>query len=198
MNPFLYTWRRWNLFLLFKLICQCWTGRYPHNASTFGREESDCVFLMAFGNRGREDPGKTNLGLAAYFNVFLENFPFIGQEEVGKSYLRRFARPKKFFQIERVDGRSIDSYEALTQMVGIMRDNGWSRPLLLAYPYHVPRCRAILRKLGVEPIILEPKDMKWRLTTDPKSCQWQTRSRLRWSLYEPLVICLFWLKGRLA
>jgi hypothetical protein len=179
-----------------RLLCQAWSGRYePHDDPV----RADCLVAFSFGvvkdkTTPRPRPGRANEQLARLAFEQFPALPKILQIEVADAY--RLLDPLGRVAVCQAVGADpygrLTTLEVAEQAARFMVQNGWTTPLLLAHPYHLPRVEVVWARLGLPSVV--PPGLE-RVDFVPDSSQWWTRSRTAWRLKEPLVLLLFRLRG---
>lgn len=179
-----------------KLIEQAWTGDYEIHGDA---AKADCVIGFSFGYRGKPGavmPDLSNEDLASVAIRHYAKLPKIFQFEIADAYnAAKGPAAKTIFRIakHREDGKYLDTREVAEQAKLEMDKRGWRVAIILAHPYHMPRCDAVCRRLGIETVT--PHDVKGAVEFDLQSVQRQTRNLTDWREYEPEAIELYRLKG---
>lgn len=160
--------------------------------------DADCVLGQSFGMRqmpnGDVDPGYSNRILASAISTRprLRALPKILQFEIADC-LSISTRDNPLFLRVGDPSSYVNTREVLTEEVQLMKNWGLRRPILVAHPYHVGRCAAVARKLGISPIV--PFWLTEAAIFDPNSSQPWTRDPKSWYRKERFVILYFKLRG---
>ncbi len=158
------------------------TGNY-RTALTESLDQADCVIMDAFGN------GRSNEQMMRY--ALDMGLPLIFPEILANAYLRLCG--ESFPRMSRLGnlGPNHNAHDVMGLAIKMMKREGFVRPIVVAHPYEVARCAAVVRKLGIYPIV--PPGLHV-IGFDPTSDQKRTRWRWLWRLREPLVVIYFRLK----
>lgn len=152
--------------------------------------EADCVIGFSFGYhklKAKILPGFSNQDLGKFVAKNLAKLPKILQFEIADSLAVGSATVHRI-EHHRQAGQYLDSLEVAKQAQAIMNANSWAIAVLVAHPYHVPRCDSICAKLGIKTIV--PKGLE-TIRFDPESAQEWTRSHVAWKEREIGVIDYF-------
>ena len=178
---------------LLQLAAEALSGRYlPHGATG----SADCIVALSFGFRGAGDgvasPGLANTYLAELVASRFASLPVVAQSEIADALETGKTSKRVELVVRQEPGEGyLDTHAVLSRSVRLMHDAGWTSPILIAHPYHLPRADATFRALGVDPIVPAGIDAIW----DSASRQPWTRNRIVWGLREMPVLCLYALKG---
>ncbi len=167
------------------------TGDYKVHGNV---QDADCVVALSFGFRKDGDkvlPGLSNQDLASFIMVNYGYLPKLLQFEVAACLPAKAAR---VYRIEehRKRGAYLDSREVASQAKEIMKQHGWTKALIIAHPYHMPRADAVCQKVGIRTIV--PAGLE-AIRFDPHSEQQWTRGPEDWPNREAKAIVYYAVKG---
>jgi len=178
---------------LFKLMYQSLTGKYQPQGDVV---DGDFIIADAWGKIrwGNEYfPGPVNAALASFIVTRLPDLPMAVAAEVAEASLMTGQPMSRVMWLGSTQDRHY-AYEIMEWGIDAMHRHGCKRPILVAHAYLVPRCLAIMRRNGVEPIV--PPDLPRGF--DIHSAQRWTRSPRHLVVKEPLVWTEHLLRHRIS
>jgi hypothetical protein len=166
------------------LLRQAKSGDYEVHGNT---SEGDCIIGFSFGYVKHDntiEPGKSNEDLARYIKENSNEKPLILQFEIS-NVLQRTASILYEVKEHRNKGEYLGTDEVAKQALEIMKKHEWSKAILIAHPFHMPRVDAVCKKLGITTIVPSGLDT---ISFDPKSEQEWTRNKHAWGIREDWAI----------
>jgi len=154
---------------------------------------ADCVIGQSFG-ASEHGPGAANIHLASFILDNCQGRPLILQSEIADAVMG--AAPVACVvqgKPSTAGGGELDSWRVLEEAADYMKQNQFSRPLLVAHAYHVGRVAMQAKRQGLEPIV--PPGLPRAF--DAKSTQPWTRNPRSWAAREIPGLAYLRFKGRL-
>jgi len=159
------------------------TGNY-RPALTKSLATADCVVMDAFGD------GQSNEQMMRF--ALKTGLPLIFPQILEKDYLQLCGiENPRVSCLGKLDPDH-NAHDVLCLATDMMKLEGFEHPIVVAHPYEVTRCAAVLVRLGFVPTVPEGLEA---IGFDPTSSQKRTRWRWLWRLREPLVVIYFWYRG---
>ncbi len=173
---------------LLALTARASNGRYRPRGKT---AQADCVVGYSFGfQKGPGDtrlPGPANQALADFAAGF--KLPKFLQSEIDEACKPHLTTTD--VRLGLAGAKYVDSYAVFLESQRFLKLHGYSRPLLIAHPYHVPRLDAMYRRAGLKAVIPKKLPAVW----DKQSVQYWTRSPGQWRAREIGALTYYLLRG---
>jgi hypothetical protein len=181
--------------LFFIKILKClfhWWKRKPQGKM----EEAEVIIVLAFGHRGPNNPGDSNIFLAKAVSRTSLNLayilPMILQGEILQAL--PWSSPRdSIFSIEkhRQPGKYLDTREFLLHAWEFCVKSGLGRntkAIIIAHPWHLPRIIMMAERIGFRVVVPNIG----LIAFDPDSHQWWTRNWFLWIIRElpGRILCL--------
>ena len=173
-----------SFFLKFWRCFFCWKVE-PCKESVM--RNSDVILAQSFGLRAN-GPGISNEALARVVDKLYHcySFSLVLQWEIADCLPDL---PKDgIIRSHRVEGKYLDTFEVLSQMMMICEKQDWRKAIIVAHPDHSWRVARTAEKIGFEVVVADTLLVPY----DKESIQWWTRSRWKFLPREIMarVFCL--------